>query len=118
RRDHLVAGRDAERAERQLDRGEAGAHAYRVARADERGVFGLEALHFRAKNEIAAVEQRPNGALDLVPNGRMLGAEIDERHMHRRNHFRTPSPRYTTGRMMLHQSITGRIFVYPAAGGG
>ena len=116
--DHLVARADAKGAQRQLDGGESAANRNRVPRADERGVFGFELFDGRTKNEVAPLEDAADGRFDLRRECAMLRFQVDERHVHGRNHFFNPRPRYTTGRRMLHQSTTGRIFVYPCSCGG
>ena len=49
RGDDFVAGADAVGAQRQLDGGQTSADSNRVARADERGVFGFELFDGRAR---------------------------------------------------------------------
>ena len=86
-------------------------HRNGVPRADERGVLGFEPFDRRAHDEVAPLEDRVDRRLDLRGERAMLRFQVDERHVHGRNHFLNPRPRYTTGRRMLHQSTNGRIFV-------
>ena len=118
RGDDLVARAYAERTQRQLECGKACADANRMARPDEGGVLRLEALDRGAQDEVAARDDVSNRSVHVAADRRVLRAEIDERHMHGGNHFFNPRPRYTTGRMMLHQSARPRIFVYPSSCGG
>ena len=71
----------------------------------------LEALDRRAHDEIAARQQLPEGSLDRLVERPVLRPQIDKRHHHVAHYFFNPRPRYTTGRMMLHQSMPGRILV-------
>ncbi len=70
------------------------------------------------ENEVAPLEDAADRGFDLRRQRAVLRFQVDERHVHGRNHFFNPRPRYTTGRRMLHQSTTGRIFVYPCSCGG
>ena len=115
--DDLVAGADAVASQRELDGREAGADADRVLGADERGELGLEPFDGGAQDEIAALEDLLNRGLDFAGESSVLRAKVDERDVRAcaRGHFLSPRPRYTTGRRMLHQSMNGRIFVYPSS---
>jgi hypothetical protein len=91
--DDLVARPDLERPQRQLDRGQPGADADGVARADVAGVLGLEALDRRAQDEVTARDEVAKRTLDRFGQRRVLRAKIDERHRHRCDHFFSPRPR-------------------------
>ena len=118
RGDDFVARAHAEDTQRQLDRGKTGADANCMARPDEGGVVRLEALDRGTEDEVAARDDVSNRGVQIAADRCVLRAEIDERHTHGGDHFFNPRPRYTTGRMMLHQSARPRIFVYPSSCGG
>ena len=83
-----------ERAERELDRRQAGADADRMAGADVGGILGLEPFDRRAHYEIAARDQLAERLLDRGAQRRVLGLEIDERYLHRGHaYFFSPRPR-------------------------
>ena len=64
RGDHLVAGPDAQPAQRQRDRVGAGVHADGVCRAGGGGELGFEGRHFRAEHEPSAIEHAGDRRVD------------------------------------------------------
>ena len=89
-----------------------------MRRADVfREVF-FEQADFIAQNVIAAIQNALNGGIDLRGDGLVLRLQVHERNFRCSRHFFTPSPKYTTGRRMLHQPVIGFIFVYPCWRGG
>ena len=80
RRQHLVAARDAERAEGQSQRVGAGADAERMPRPGELRQLRLQRAALGAEHELAAIEHALGGRHQLALEGRVLAREIQERN--------------------------------------
>ena len=76
--DHLVAGADLHRVEREHERVGAVGDADRARHAELLGRLGLERLHVRAQDEDARVEHARDPLLDLRNQALVLGLDVDE----------------------------------------
>src|SRR5690606_29696473 len=78
RADHLVAGADAERLQREQQRVGARGAADRPARLDERGQLVLEGRDLLAEHERLALEDAIDRRADLLAQGGVLRAQVEE----------------------------------------
>ena len=89
-RDHLVAGADAERPQRELDRVRARRDADRLARAAEGRELLLEGLDARAADEPPLVEDVRDGLRQVVSQLRVLAPQVEKRDAHASAQYRSP----------------------------
>ena len=81
RADHLVAGPDPERVERDHERVRAVRDADRVLDSEVRGGLFLEGLDVRAEDEPARVENVGDSLLQLVQQRRVLRLDVNQRDL-------------------------------------
>ena len=77
RSDHLVAGTNVERAEREDDCVRSGRHPHRIPRAAKLGEARLELLDLGPENELAVVEHSSDRVEQCLSERRVLADEID-----------------------------------------
>ena len=86
-------GSTPERAERQLDRVRARGDADRLLRAAVRGEGLLERLDAGTADEAVAADDGGDRLVQLLPQGGVLAAEVEERDGHASDQYRSPCSR-------------------------
>ena len=82
-RDHLVARADAERAQRQVERGGAAAQRDALVALAVGRVLLLERLDLRAAHEPAGVDDAAQRLVQLGAHGVVLASQVDHRDLRR-----------------------------------
>jgi hypothetical protein len=93
RGDHLVSGPDPEGPHSELERGEAGVEPDGVLCPAIGGELGLEGFDIRAQNEVGVGHHASYRAVNILPDPRVLGFQVDQGYRLRCRRALSPATR-------------------------